>query len=563
MIPQVPAYFTIGTTGGDPASEKDNDKKVLYGFPSPGTSWTVVRIDGTDSTTFGAGGTWSISPAKTGSKLVAEHTYGDISVYQELTIVEGYSTGRNDTCQILYKITNSGAVSHDAGVMVMLDTMLGNNDGAPFYALDAGEITTDTRWTSSLPQSCQVFDSLSDPTITGLIEFTGTGFNDPDKVILGYWPAVGSTWNYPFDATRSFLDNDGGGVISGTSPDSDSAVLVYMGTSTYTAGSSKTYAVRIGLGEMRKLNWGPFVLGISAPGKFKFNDFLYDFYYTPSDFRIVAYVHNKSASAVSNAQLKLNIHDNLRLKQGETAVKYIEKDAGSRSIPPDCIAVIDWAIECTGRVVGENFYAITISCSNVDQGPGTIPARVDVEGAGGAVFGIVTDSSGNPVSGADIEVYRDGVFKQSCSASSYGTYYIGGLISGEYEVRVSAPGYGTYSFYHAVTVEAAGSSSANAVLRSGQPGAAGALNIFFYPNPVKLEKNINIRFNTDGPGEVKIRIFNSAGRLIDDISYDISGAGEHYVPWNIENCVNGVYFCQVRFGSNIETSKFAVLKYKQ
>ena len=38
--------FTIGTTGGNPEIETDNNKKMLYGHPSPRTSFTTIKVDG-------------------------------------------------------------------------------------------------------------------------------------------------------------------------------------------------------------------------------------------------------------------------------------------------------------------------------------------------------------------------------------------------------------------------------------------------------------------------------------------------------------------------------------
>lgn len=40
------ALFTIGTTGGNPDIATDNNKKLLFGHPSPSTSYTTLRIGG-------------------------------------------------------------------------------------------------------------------------------------------------------------------------------------------------------------------------------------------------------------------------------------------------------------------------------------------------------------------------------------------------------------------------------------------------------------------------------------------------------------------------------------
>ncbi|MGB8956721.1 MAG: hypothetical protein WCC10_15195, partial [Tumebacillaceae bacterium] len=38
--------FTIGTTGGNPSSSSDNYQRLIYGHPSPGTSYSTVVVDG-------------------------------------------------------------------------------------------------------------------------------------------------------------------------------------------------------------------------------------------------------------------------------------------------------------------------------------------------------------------------------------------------------------------------------------------------------------------------------------------------------------------------------------
>ncbi len=554
--------FTMGTIEGDPDNEKDDNKKILYGHPSPGTSWTTVRIDGGNNT-FGTGGTWDIPPKKENDKLIASYKYGNIKVKQELSLETGSATNRKDSGQILYTITNNDSIPHDIGLRIMLDTMLGSNDGAPFYVLGTGEVTHDTKFSTSttIPQCANVFDSLSDPTITGLLEFSGFGYDSPVELIFGYWPdAIASGWDYSFDPDKSFLDHNNDGVIDGICPDSDSAVLAYYNPVSFSLGTSKTYAVRLGLGEIKRLEWGPFVIGVSAPSVFKFHSIGNDYEYLPNPFNVIAYVQNKSNSTVEKAKLKLNLHENFELESGESVIKYIEKDEGTRAIPAGYVDMIDWKVKTHGRVIGKSFYSVTVSCENVDEEPASITYPVIVEGCAGALFGRVTDTRGNSVPGATIKAMLNGALTGTVVTSSNGTYLIENLSPGEYEVIVISDDYPDYSFYHTVTENADKSSTANAALNADTN--LNNLNVFCYPNPVKQEKNINIHFTTPKSGEVVVRIFNAAGRLIDKFSRHISSSGEHFIPWNIENCSNGVYFCQVKFGSSVKSGKFAVLRLK-
>lgn len=38
--------YALGTTGGNPESTTDNNRKLLYGYPGGGTSYTTIQIDG-------------------------------------------------------------------------------------------------------------------------------------------------------------------------------------------------------------------------------------------------------------------------------------------------------------------------------------------------------------------------------------------------------------------------------------------------------------------------------------------------------------------------------------
>ena len=181
--------FTLGNIGGDPDNPNDDDKILLYGHPSPWSSFTSIRIDGVDYT-FGTGGAWIVAPCQQGGGLVASWEIDSVVVTQTLTIIRSFSTGRDDNFQIAYEIKNEGSISRLIGISLMLDTMLGDNDGAPFRVLGFGEVIVETEWVSpadTIPQYFQVFDNFDDPTVLSMFSITGVGFPDPDRLVLGSW----------------------------------------------------------------------------------------------------------------------------------------------------------------------------------------------------------------------------------------------------------------------------------------------------------------------------------------------------------------------------------------
>lgn len=153
-------YYTLGTTGGNPDSVTDNNKKLLYGYPTGGTSYTTIQIDGVNTI---------FTPETTTyreNSIISTDVIDDIIVTQYLNIINNQYTGRDDVAEFFYTVENTGSDNHNVGVRIMFDTMLGNNDSAPFRLPNIGNVTTemDLRG-SSVPEFWQAFDSLTSPSV--------------------------------------------------------------------------------------------------------------------------------------------------------------------------------------------------------------------------------------------------------------------------------------------------------------------------------------------------------------------------------------------------------------
>src|SRR5262249_12121915 len=134
---------SFGLTMFDAAKE---EKKLTFD-PSGTTNSTVVSIDG-KSVIFGpaigrtASGVWEKKPAtlKSGAPITWLFQHGRIAATQTVEIVPGVpievapeSFKRfMDTCVIRYKLENKDTRPHNVGIRVLLDTMIGDNDGVPF-----------------------------------------------------------------------------------------------------------------------------------------------------------------------------------------------------------------------------------------------------------------------------------------------------------------------------------------------------------------------------------------------------------------------------------------------
>lgn len=154
--------FTVGTTYGNLTNPNDDFKKLLYGHPSPGTSFTTIKVDGSNYY-FTAE---SVNPKESDLSTSATQIINGILVNQELKIVSNSNSGKADTVQIKYIVTNNDTSAHSIGTRIMMDTMLGYNDAAPFRIPGYGAVTTELELTGDgIPEYWQAFDSLTSPSV--------------------------------------------------------------------------------------------------------------------------------------------------------------------------------------------------------------------------------------------------------------------------------------------------------------------------------------------------------------------------------------------------------------
>lgn len=220
--------LALYTTGGNPESNTDNDKRLLYGNLNSGTSKAVISIDGSTRRHTG-------TPYVTQNKdsLYVKNTYNGVLVECYISFVYNTYTARKDTVEYKYVFTNNSNTTKNVGARIFFDTMLGDNDDAPFRV--SGEnITTHRTFTGeNIPQVWQVFDSYTNSTVVA----SGTFYNNinqrPDAVqFLYYGNGSHDNWNC-----------NGSGSIG------DSAVNVYFNPTALEPNTSKTVKTYYGLSQ--------------------------------------------------------------------------------------------------------------------------------------------------------------------------------------------------------------------------------------------------------------------------------------------------------------------------
>lgn len=305
--------FAVDSTGGDPLNPRDDNMPLVYGRPKPWTSYTTFRIDG-ENYVFGgntetrAGRHASYGTKISGPKVVGGNSIistwrlGDIEASQILTIVRSITTGLPDTAKITYVVTNVGSADHLVGVRIMLDTMLGSNDGAPFRAGDMA-ITSDAVFSlQEMPRFFQAFDSLSSPSVTSQGTLIGADATPPDKAVFTNWGNLADkVWDVLVIPGREFLREG--------EYELDSALALFWDERTLRPGESREYTTLYGMGGI-SVAPGVLALGVTSPAEVTSEKG------KPIVFPVVAYIENNGPTLALDVNVYLNLPPGLALSPG-------------------------------------------------------------------------------------------------------------------------------------------------------------------------------------------------------------------------------------------------------
>ncbi len=301
--------FGIDVTGGAPMRDGDNNKPLLYGHPYPWTSYTTIRIDGknyifggkTDKRAGKDGkyGELVTQPQIKDDQIITSYKFEDqIVVTQILNFVKSSTTGLADTVQITYRVTNQDEEDHQVGARVMIDTMLGENDGAPFRVLNQA-VTGDALFLEEdIPSFCQAFDELANPKVTAQGTIKGNGLTTPDEVYFADWGSLADgLWSFDFNVAEDFLRKG--------EFELDSAMALFWQPKTLKAGATRTYVTNYGLGGITIVP-GLLSLGVTSPAEVVMDD-------PNKTVEIVAYLQNTAEIKVEDVKIDLQLPDNLEL----------------------------------------------------------------------------------------------------------------------------------------------------------------------------------------------------------------------------------------------------------
>ncbi|MDR1135736.1 MAG: InlB B-repeat-containing protein [Clostridiales Family XIII bacterium] len=345
--------FTMGTTEGNPNISTDNNALLLYGHPSPWSSETLVRVDGVD-TFFDAS---SVTFNGEGTQSVAKGNIGDVEVTQTLTFENNPYTARPDVMSIRYTLTNKGTSSKQIGARIMLDTMLGWNDGAPFRVPGIGDVISEIELAgSAIPEYWQAFDNLTTPNVVATGTFYRATEERPDKVQFAAWPGIyTSSWDYI--------------VTPGRDVTGDSAVAAYFNPRTVPAGQSRSVVTYYGISDFSTADLTPpLSLRVTSPSLLTGAG---SGGYANNPFAVTAYVGNIGNATGNNVRARISLPPELQLEGSSQNTITI----GDIAVGTERFA--RWTVRALPQTSQKNLsFTITITADNAETKTITVPLNL-------------------------------------------------------------------------------------------------------------------------------------------------------------------------------------------
>ena len=293
----------MSTVKGDPDNPNDDGKKLLYG-DYYSTSYTVINVDGKTqkySSMYSRNNTGGFDPEN--KTHWSTRSYKDIDIRQNYSFVKNNATGREDLVEIKYTLTNNDNKNHSVGVKIMIDTMLGENDFAPFRIPNVGAVETEMSfYGDEIPEYYQAFDYFENTSVVSFGTFDKISSNKADFVQFIGWPRSNSAkWDV---STKE-------GKLIG-----DSSVVSVWNTKELAPGETRVYKMYYGLGRFVADTTGELQLACYGHTTAKINES--NTGYEPST--ITAYLKNSSENTLENVTVTLNNTDEMTIIGGDKTI---------------------------------------------------------------------------------------------------------------------------------------------------------------------------------------------------------------------------------------------------
>ncbi|SHJ28549.1 hypothetical protein [Lutispora thermophila] len=236
--------------------------------------------------------------------------------------------------KISYTVTNNGTKSTMIGTRILLDMMLGDNDGCSISLDGNTNISYETKVEgSNIPMYWRCTDSVDKPKIVSYGFLKGWGNKEPDSMIIAHWSSLSSTkWDYEINPQRNI------GSSLNDFKTADSAAALYWGPKELETGKVLHFETYYGLGNISdSVSGDTFSVNVMAPSKLDINGGIYE----NNPFDILMEQDNSLGNSADLAGInaELILPAGLELAEGEVSSYYLY------NIPVGQKAAVAWKVK--------------------------------------------------------------------------------------------------------------------------------------------------------------------------------------------------------------------------
>ena len=362
--------FAIKTVNGSPLRENDANKKLLFMELTPETSYTTFRINNKDfiyGNDYNYGGMTSeflVEPKYYGTTSYSKWRIGDVYISQYL-ILENEGENAGDI-RIKYEVENRGEKSK-IGARILLDTMIGENDGSSILVPNSNiPITNEKEFSGeNIPSFWYSPESVEDYNVIGKGTLETGRYNQVDRFVIAHWEGISrSKFDYNVDQSLNFTSETNKFLSA------DSAVGIYFNQKELDSNTTTIYQTVYGIGDVTNKvvkdnnNHTLYSYGVSksvdtldvltvvdedksVPNSYQ---------YSPNPFQLTYYIDNtyEGSKLIENISFDitnaLEAYNNIfKLVEGEENIKSINR------VEKGEIAQITYNIEIKPQGISTNF----------------------------------------------------------------------------------------------------------------------------------------------------------------------------------------------------------------
>lgn len=362
--------FAIKTVNGSPLREEDSNKKLLFMELTPETSYTTFRINnkdfiyGNDYNFQGMTSEFLVEPKYYGTTSYSKWRIGDVYISQYL-ILENEGENAGDI-RIKYEVENRGKKTQ-IGARILLDTMIGENDGSSILVPDSNiPITNEKEFLDEdIPSFWYSPESVEDYNVIGKGTLETGRYKQVDRFVVAHWEGISrSKFDYKVDQSLNFT-SDTNKFLS-----ADSAVGIYFNEKDVDSNTTTVYQTVYGIGDVTnkavKNNNNHTLYSYGVSKSVDTLDVLTDvdedknvpnsYRYSPNPFQLTYYIDNtyEDSKLIENISFDITnaleaYNDIFKLVEGEENIKSINR------VEKGEIAQITYNIEIKSQGISRNF----------------------------------------------------------------------------------------------------------------------------------------------------------------------------------------------------------------